>query len=758
MKLTAPINTLIRILLFGHKPDDGLYEELAPKTITKQAFTDYCEILRQAVTSKIDTGKVYTAGKNKGKPVMVAMKTRALIAPIFGESKVGKSTLAARDALLALRRDGVFPLPTPGLMSSDQASAMETATRFVRSFVDADRRTREQYKEQEKLVIQLQKEAETDDSEKKTKELEKAQRRLERMRPEAELRLFQPDVPISLFLGSNFVRYELEESGPRMQLTAKGSGILAGEFKVSFGAGNGHNILRHLRLAKQDEGGCTYEVSYLENGKRPRKMLLKEPQIHYKDAKGTGPGIYLHMPLMCEEESTMFAGANPAFQRQWPKPVEGLNAVRNLRALGVDLNVNPAAAVAVMEAPAYSEGLPTAVRLLESERIDLLTATGSDYYSLCWRLRRLKSLMNRTKRAKKDGLQEDGTYKTLQEEHVRPVFADTEAYIEHVKQLPEDQLMWTHPDVWMVGSKLRELRKEFNKRKHARFTRTCSLADEIAWCDLVFNIISVQKAFSFTGATEPAKEGYCRKLRKTLFNSRQDTRRKLCRRIVDKALASGCKVIAMERLIREEEGPFGRKDNRLWDLWSPRMLLQDLTDMARMDGIGVVQVSHAHTSQVVWETQTFGYRDAQNKHDLYYRKEDAVRVVNSDLNAACNIAARALDRHSNPYVLDVHCVAAGKYMSGKEWREREKVRKLQEKEEDPDKRKRIRPNQDLLRRAKGLFQRLITKQELERFDMEPGEGLTLYRNGTSWVTKEERAQHREDLKQGLSASAEVKPA
>ena len=83
------------------------------------------------------------------------------------------------------------------------------------------------------------------------------------------------------------------------------------------------------------------------------------------------------------------------------------------------------------------------------------------------------------------------------------------------------------------------------------------------------------------------------------------------------------------------------------EIWSTGGFNKVLFDQANKFGFSIVEVDSHLTSQVDHETGMLGYRDPDNKNDLYVMRGKKVEVINSDDNAAVNILERTLKRHAD---------------------------------------------------------------------------------------------------------------
>lgn len=667
--LIGPTNLILRLLAFGYEglKDDGLFEELSCEGLSKKDFTALCAEIRSSIVGS-------------------KSMTRGLCSSFFSTeiATPPKSAGKARNALIKLRKAGALPFSSGGLTSGDQFSVLANAIQRFRSFFECDVMTKANYAELIAKRSRVQNNEpepnETEKERKKREELTPEERakkvkalskKIERTKNGATLTLWSETSLGSLLLGDNYVPYSLEQIGDKIILKVSGSSVISGVFEVSLG--HGDNLVRDFALryapqesrkkknlsAKSKFKGSHYELVYMENGKRLRRMILKEPRFHFKHSKH-GLRAYLIMPLSGSVDMPIHLWSKKKacqFQRHYPKSFDGISSLRDFRVLGIDLGLNPAVAGTLFEAEGYRDGLPFGVEEIGYFAIER-SECGDEYIALRCEFDALRKLMGHSKTMHTwlvmgKELDKKKT-KGWEDSNIARFFPDVQSFKDHVLSLPEDRTQWNRM-CFMVGGELRRLMKEFNQLKDQRMRVKHNVSDDLYWIELIDSVISTQKSFNcIADQPEDSREGFCSRLYAQRRSCRQDVRRKMCRKIIDYAISNECQCIAVEDLENDFGDKKSKDDNRLWSLWSPLMMITNLKKMAQADGVAVVQVKKEHTSQVVFGLGKFGYRDDDDKRFLYYETDDGtIKFVDADKNASRNIAHMAITRHAYPYVIKI---------------------------------------------------------------------------------------------------------
>lgn len=685
---TAPANHLLRYFLYGYQndPDCSLYDELQlGERMSEAEFRAGTRLLRSGFCSEKlpppeDDAERPRRSKEPQKDADEEggkMRSRGLAAPMLGDSQVLPSAGPAASFLAKLRQLGVLPLKTD-LSASERSLLMEEVTRRLKSWVACDLRTRAAFRDQvtktawllqsgiPPLIADPTGEGADQKTEDRWYELLRAYLRCNRMRAWAQTPTFSADRPPAYLLGDNYVPFALRLEGNRLHLMVQ-RGLLKGEYTADFGGGNKRLQLKDLVVEKLPGKLTVYRFSFTANGTRKMVMFLREPRIQFQFRKN-GPALYLTMPLTATVVYSPLLVPHPKtgasrFMRRWPQKIEDLDKVTDLRALGIDLGINRLFAWAVLRAEAFREGLPTAIEVLDTGFL----ANGpcrAAYDELEAQFHRLRILMHRT--ATHAGVNwntasaKQAEKMRLREEEIALVTDDVVGYLQHVDTLPTDRALWKRPGVWRCGGYLRELLRRFNELKAARFNHGArSLNDDIAWLGLIDQMIRCQQRFMQLGrAPQDKRPNELERYHRERRNTSRDLRRKLCRAIIDKAVQNRCAIIVFEDLLRSLNA--SAKENRLWNLWAPAMLLMELRSMAVSFCIAVTTVDPSFTSKMVYGQEQLGLRQRWRRSELFYldKDEDVLRKTDADVNAAKNIARLALTRHAELWYFDAEKLEA----------------------------------------------------------------------------------------------------
>jgi len=661
-----PHKWLLRLFLSGYEGrDDGFYEELGNTNLDKEKFFEVTAGLRDALLRQSGS-------------------SRALKSSMLGKCPPSAAVGKAAKHIQTLRDAGILPFKT-GLTSGEDYNVLQQAVQQLRSWVACDHRTREAYAEQQEKTSQAEEAAKKAANEVKPEDakslerhervltkLRKQERRLERMKSHAQFSLDEMDCTgYSLCMGANYLKdYCLEKEGRGLRLTLKNS-TMAGSYYVSVGdgqhagmknpgtpaggspeKGRRRNILFDFTVEKC---GDNYLFRYDENGKRPRAGVVKEPRFCWR-RKGNSVELYLAMPINIENSMRNIfvgkqkSGKHSAFTRQWPKEVEGLDELRDAVVLGVDIGINRAAFCAALKTSRFENGLPADVQVMDTT-CDALTEKGQEYRQLRKDATCLAWLIRTTRRFKADPGNKHNQIKEKDVERFDSADGAYRRYMDAIAEMPSDPLqVWEAARITGYGEWAKEIFARFNhyKHEHACCAVSLSLSDRLVWCRLIDRILSLKKCLHFGGYESKHRKGFCKSLYRLRHNARNDVRKKLARFIVDAAVDAGASVIAMEKL-PSSGGKQSKDDNRIWDLMAPNTLATTVCLMAKVEGIGFVQVDPEFTSQWVFEQRVIGDREGRIVSCL--DAEGVRRDYDADENAAKNIAWLALTREAEPFCM-----------------------------------------------------------------------------------------------------------
>lgn len=126
----------------------------------------------------------------------------------------------------------------------------------------------------------------------------------------------------------------------------------------------------------------------------------------------------------------------------------------------------------------------------------------------------------------------------------------------------------------------------------------------------------------------------------------------LASKVAQVALENKCNIIAMEDLKHKKLNK--RRENFLAAFWSPQRIKDAIRNAAEWYNIQTGEVSESQTSQVHFETLSFGYRD---KDKLYYISDkNKIESVDADINAAKNVANNFVTRHRSTYSVNLDII------------------------------------------------------------------------------------------------------
>ena len=170
-------------------------------------------------------------------------------------------------------------------------------------------------------------------------------------------------------------------------------------------------------------------------------------------------------------------------------------------------------------------------------------------------------------------------------------------------------------------------------------------SQEFHWLRIMEQMKRTHRSISYLG-TDNSRTPIVQKNLTGYYNNCKDNfLKQIASAIVEIAQANDCKVIVMEDLNGPSKTLMSREENFLQAFWSPARIKGAIENAAQWYGIEVAEVSESQTSRVHHQSGRFGYRSGA---DFYYLDaKGAVQTVNADINAAMNIAARFVSRHTD---------------------------------------------------------------------------------------------------------------
>lgn len=352
--------------------------------------------------------------------------------------------------------------------------------------------------------------------------------------------------------------------------------------------------------------------------------------------------------------------------------------------MGVDLGINPLLSLAVYNVKKDPNGIDNGQDTLRYELVTTHMAKQHDLESikkiekvnrLVQSVRILISHTNKHLRAienKKNGrrtYEVDIPFAKLNYEHVlkeSSEFNSVEEYLTYVKNNLQgvDPKQWKKKSFnWVVGKLINVVKKEFKKIRSAygdsedkaKYVREENFVStkNMRKIELTRNLISLLNSYTFLGMTDEEREGFnknhkpCSDLWDYLTGLRSFLSKNMASIIIHHALKNNVNVIFLEDLDHKANFMDNKEENRLKSVWGASDMIKYLESFASKHSIAICKVDPTLTSQIDAETNELGYRDEKNKSDLYVRRDSEIVVIDSDINAAKNIAIRGLNRHSS---------------------------------------------------------------------------------------------------------------
>lgn len=193
------------------------------------------------------------------------------------------------------------------------------------------------------------------------------------------------------------------------------------------------------------------------------------------------------------------------------------------------------------------------------------------------------------------------------------------------------------------------------------------LNQEFKWLKIIESMKRALRSVSYLGTDNTRTPINLDKITDYFNGCKDNFLKVIASSIVEVAIKNNCNVIVMEGLNKNgtRTSLNKRNENFLHSLWSPARVTGAIENAANWHGITVAEVSESQTSQVHFETQTYGYRD---KTKLYYLDNGEVKDTHADINAAKNIILKFVTRHASTTQVSINSVSEkddeGKRMKG----------------------------------------------------------------------------------------------
>lgn len=232
---------------------------------------------------------------------------------------------------------------------------------------------------------------------------------------------------------------------------------------------------------------------------------------------------------------------------------------------------------------------------------------------------------------------------------------------------------------WVVPFLIKEAKKKVSKfrseyhnyeDKYQYSTQTnhvCRL--QIEKIKALKSLISMLNSFSTLGLTDDERNEYgkgnrpCGEYWDYINGLRNYLSKGIASIIVNNALRNNVNIIFIEDLDMKASSFDSREENQLKSLWSASQIMDYLNKFAAKHSIVVQKVNPFMTSQYSCETGEMGLRGSgSDKASFRYEIDGEIEEMNSDINAARNIAVRGITRHSNMPQFKAKIVSNNKFI------------------------------------------------------------------------------------------------
>lgn len=234
----------------------------------------------------------------------------------------------------------------------------------------------------------------------------------------------------------------------------------------------------------------------------------------------------------------------------------------------------------------------------------------------------------------------------------------------------------TGKPIWPVVDLVQHAKSEFSKMKSAYSSavdkrdyvrnRNFVCTKDLEKIRVVRSMIDLLKSYTFLGLCDKEKnsiEGFAKNLYKYQDGLRKFFSKNIASIIVHHALKNKASVIFVEDLDTKVSHCLSKDENITKSVWSVSTICEYLEKFAKKHMIVVSYVDPTMTSQIDSDTGIIGLRDDSRKEKLYVEVDNGtVEVVDSDINAAKNVAIRGLLRHSNIPLFKCEQVSEDKYL------------------------------------------------------------------------------------------------
>jgi len=524
--------------------------------------------------------------------------------------------------------------------------------------------------------------------------------------------------PCQLF-GKNYMSYTLrqdEETGTFefsfTDPTSESEGRAVKKFNASL-AKNGY--LNNLKIVESSNKDGVYKVSFntaVENKdtltiqttytgyiKEPRIRFNLEKNVTYLDLciSGIESDNDTFNKILSEEQKenkeAIFKGFSSYFKASYAKGRDGSQKgsldVDVFRAMGVDLGLNPLAALSIYEVKKSDKGEDIGGQKVKIKHLTDHKSSDINKANKDCRVKKAKRTLKFIEGVKGlisvanhhcnylEDVEATGEGKEVNVGYMEMLcgdvienhtpFKDLEDYMKYIennlygvdrKEWKKKTSDWVVPSlIQQAKKKISEMRREYfdAEDKHYHTTKVnhvCNL--QLHKIQAVKEMISTLNSFSTLGLNDEEKQAHadngrpCADLWEYINGLRNYLSKGIASIIINHALRNSVNIIFIEDLDMKASSFDSKEENKLKSLWSASQIMDYLEKFAAKHTIAVQEVNKFMTSQFSSENGTLGVRGASgNKSQFLYEDKGEVCDVDSDINAARNIAIRGITRHSN---------------------------------------------------------------------------------------------------------------
>lgn len=495
---------------------------------------------------------------------------------------------------------------------------------------------------------------------------------------------------------------------------------------------------------------CTYLFQFKRKGKFVQ-ATVKEPSIIYENGEYF---VRFNMEVIqpndtktIDDLSWYLSTALPVSAndrsaiKESPANTERLKNISNktFRFLGVDLGQSTPYSWAVGESTIT--GPVNALNIIKTGEFD--NGTNDEYFNFANDIKNISKLIGITKQLSKGVSiqkldariintiknaqiflnQSSNTVQSDKKKEAIDKFVIVVDYLDTLKKsviAHNNDLMSLKQDFSFIGNMvLRYAKRKFGeiklKRKfHLRDNDVSSkIHQEFKWINIIDGMKRIIRTFSYMGTDNTRTPVTLDDLNDYQTGCKDNFLKHVASSIVDVAVENNCQIIVLEDLKNKGASLNKRNDNFLQSMWSPQRIKDAIENAANWYGIKVVEVSESQTSQVHYESGTFGHREGKS---LYYTNDTGkIESVNADTNAAKNIIQKFVTRHGSSRQVAV------KYLS---------------------------ENQDEGKRIKGFLTHKFgtVAKAVEFFKKKLPQADFVYLDGDTWLSMEQKNKKQEDIK------------